>query len=559
MSTFRSLAALVLCATPALSQGFAPDGWSARTVLRTPDGWYAVPVHATLMPNGLVACIGYARDTEDPALATASRRSAFVFAPIPAGDPVPPELTVFELPEPIDAPDIIVPPALLVSDDLFCTGNALTATGELFTAGGTRTLIDFTNGNSITVGLSYATRFDGSSWWREPADMVVAGPAGSPARWYPAVTRLPDQRMLVTSGYDVVFPIPSPNLSAEAWDPDDGCWDVVSPLGEPPSVIFNRDYTHPVVLPQPVGGFDLVMLGEAGLPAFLSLNGPVRWNVSLQSRPGTLPGETPNYGASTAPLPIRVHDGEWGYANGSVLVAGGDHMTSHQHSVDVYDPVADAWLPRVDMGVLRHHPSTVVLPDGRVVVVAGHDFQADPNLQRASYIDPAAEMEHRLGSASMGEVRGYHTVALLMPDGSVLVAGGRDLDTNTSGEKSDMRTLWPSYVLGPRPEITQAPATIHLGQAFQVATRGGPAAEVVLIALGSMTHSFDFSQRYVQLQLANRAPIGPGASPAGAGADSTVFALAPPSAAVAPPGPYMLFALNAKRIPSEARIVQLLN
>ena len=69
--------------------------------------------------------------------------------------------------------------------------------------------------------------------------------------------------------------------------------------------------------------------------------------------------------------------------------------------------------------------------------------------------------------------------------------------------------------------------------------------EAVLIGFGSMTHSFDMNQRYVQLPVnavtAVSVEIGP-----------------PESPRVAPPGHYMLFLLDAARIPSEAIIVQLL-
>ena len=88
------------------------------------------------------------------------------------------------------------------------------------------------------------------------------------------------------------------------------------------------------------------------------------WQVETVARPGTVMGQDPNHGTSTLLLPIRAIDGQWGYANGTVLMAGGSHNTSHEQHVDVYDPVAKAWKPRIDMGVLRHHPPTRTRPSG---------------------------------------------------------------------------------------------------------------------------------------------------------------------------------------------------
>jgi hypothetical protein len=70
-------------------------------------------------------------------------------------------------------------------------------------------------------------------------------------------------------------------------------------------------------------------------------------------------------------------------------------------------------------------------------------------------------------------------------------------------------------------------------------------SRAVLIAPGATTHANDMNQRHVELAI----------SPAAGG----VQAIAPPSANVAPPGPYMLFLLNAKGVPSVARFVQVGN
>jgi len=63
------------------------------------------------------------------------------------------------------------------------------------------------------------------------------------------------------------------------------------------------------------------------------------------------------------------------------------------------------------------------------------------------------------------------------------------------------------------------------------------------MSLGSMTHSFDTNQRYIQLAMP---------SPGPASAQLT----APANPQTAPAGYYMLFVLDQNHVPSIARMVQ---
>jgi hypothetical protein len=524
------------------------DGWSERIRLRAADGWFSIPAHATLMPDGRVQLIGYERILEDPSVPSEVRKATFAITPTPLGDPVPLDHVVTDVPAALDANALVLPP-YFVDDELFCTGNTLTADGELFTVGGTRHVLDFVANESFTLGLPYATLWDGASWTRLPNEMVGIGVSGLNARWYATPTRLADGRILVTSGYDVVTPTPTLNLTAEIYDPASGAFGLVSELGAVPLEVFNGDYTHAFVLPKRVDDFGLVLFGQEGVPVLASVEGALPWAVVNLSRPGKLQGELPNLGATSALLPIRSKDGEWGYSNGSVLIAGGSHGTTHMRHVDVFDPTRLRWSERIDTGVMRHHPSSVLLPDGRVLLVGGHNLAGTPELRQATYVDPARRFETQLGTALSGEVRGYHNVALLLPDGRVLVGGGRDLDTqNGPAEKADMRYYLPSYLFEPgRPRILAAPTSLTSGKTFLLTTTK-KVSEVILLSLGSMTHSIDMNQRYVQLAKLQSLLLP-------SGARMTVVA-GPPDAQAAPPGYYMLFALDKRRVPSEAAIVR---
>jgi hypothetical protein len=253
-------------------------------------------------------------------------------------------------------------------------------------------------------------------------------------------------------------------------------------------------------------------------------------------------------------LPIRVADGSLGYRNGSVLVAGGPEGSSYASRVDGYDPIQNTWGIIGDMGVARTHTSAVVLPDARVLIVGGTAPAVDSYHGRAHYVDPLNAFAMSEGgalaldplNATQAEARGYHTVSLLLPDGRVLHGGGRH---GGYLERATIRFYSPPYMFQERPVIDSAPGAVGYGQVFRVYWSGSETMQVVdaaFLGLGSMTHSFDSNQRHVQALVV------------GAGTDETgrfVDVVAPPSPRWAPPGPYMLFVLDANRVPSVASMV----
>ena len=524
-----------------------PDAWSPPITFRNPDGTYAAPWHAALLPDGRVLFIGVKRPTFEPPPtndAVAVTPSAFVITPSPDAPPSR-EVIVGPLAQPVAAAGLRMGD-VTVYDSLDCSGTGLLADGRFLTVGGARVLSP--DGGSRTIlGLSTATIFDGATWTRLEAETVAPGRTGLTGRWYPTVTKLANGRMLVTGGFDEVGPDALPNLSTEVFDPATGRFTVDAAFGQAPFDIYASDYPHVFTLPYAGAPSDVMVIGEPGVPTLHRVGEATAWDVTGLPRPGSRPDEFPNHGTTAAMLPLRQSNGSWGYANGSVVVTGGAHGTAHLHSGAVFDPVQRTWSAPFDLQVNRHHGTTVLLPDSRVLLVAGHDDQ-DDGVRRAQYLDPAAGMAVSIGAGDGGEVRGYHNVALLLPDGRVLVGGGRDRDTSTSGEKASFRYYSPWYLSKPRPRITTATTNLGFGAPFTVTTQGPAAREFVLMGLGSVTHSFDMNQRSVQLRVSSTRKSG-------SGLVSTV--VAPPDGAVAPPGHYMLFAVGADRVPSEAKIVRL--
>src|SRR6267143_169041 len=146
----------------------------------------------------------------------------------------------------------------------------------------------------------------------------------------------------------------------------------------------------------------------------------------------------------------------------------------------------------------------------------------------------------------MNMPRLYHSVALLLPDGTVWSAGS---NPNWGTWEDRMEIYKPAYLFnasgGPatRPSITAAPSVIGYGGSFQVSTpNAANIASVALIRNGANTHAFDMDQRMVSLAFTK-----------GTG---TLTVTAPPNPNVAPPGYYMLFIVDANGVPSVAPFVE---
>lgn len=144
--------------------------------------------------------------------------------------------------------------------------------------------------------------------------------------------------------------------------------------------------------------------------------------------------------------------------------------------------------------------------------------------------------------ASSAVSRGYHSTAILLPDGRVLHAGsGGDA---SEPDELNAELFSPPYLFkGTRPAITTAPSVISYGTSFDVTTsQAASIAKVSLIRLGSVTHSFNMNQRFQRLPFVR-------------GTDKLTIS-APTNRKRTPPGHYMLFILDGTGVPSVAKILQ---
>ncbi len=149
--------------------------------------------------------------------------------------------------------------------------------------------------------------------------------------------------------------------------------------------------------------------------------------------------------------------------------------------------------------------------------------------------------------ASGRRPRLYHSFALLLPDATVLVAGG-GASNDAPVNNFHAEIYKPPYLfneaggLATRPVIASAPSLLEPGESFSVTLDSAGADRVTLVNTGSSTHGLNLQQRFVELAFSANG--------------NTLSVDMPARATDTPPGYYLLFVLNGQGVPSRGRIVR---
>ena len=190
-----------------------------------------------------------------------------------------------------------------------------------------------------------------------------------------------------------------------------------------------------------------------------------------------------------------------------------------------------------------------MLPNGKVLALGGSlndEDTATASLNADSYDPGSTTSRHRPEQNVYPRL--YHSVALLLPDASVWVAGGNP----TRGTYEQHVEIYkPAYLFRfdwcctlCAPSIGSVTGTISYGTPFTGAdARRGSDFAGSPGALGITDHAFDQEQRLVGLSFTTSA--------------GALTVTAPPNGNIAPPGYYMLFLLNTNGVPSVAKFVKL--
>jgi Domain of unknown function (DUF1929)/Glyoxal oxidase N-terminus/Kelch motif len=385
--------------------------------------------------------------------------------------------------------------------NIFCSGHSFLPDGTLLVTGG------HNGGNGY--GYPYASIYNPSSnSWKQIPDM-------QDARWYPTNTTLPNGDVLVVSGEIV----PGTNSTLpQIWHPATNSW-----INLTNAQLFQPLY--PMMFVAPNG--QVFNAGPDQTTRYLNTSGTGSWTVV-----GNLNySGTRDYGSAV------IYDGK-------VLIAGGDGSTTGPatNTAEIIDLNASSprWSYTGSLAYARRQFNLTLLPDGKVLATGGSGGFGFDNASSPVYAaemwDPATGKWTTMASISV--YRGYHSTALLLPDGRVVSAGGEQ--TGASAE-----IYSPPYLFnGARPTITSiSGSSVKYGQTLSVTTPDAASiSQVTLIRLGSVTHAFNQSQILDHLRF----------SQISGGLQVT----APANGNLAPPGYYMLFLVNSNGVPSVAKIIQ---
>jgi hypothetical protein len=378
--------------------------------------------------------------------------------------------------------------------------------------------------------------------------------------------------MMVTAG-DAVSELVR-NHSAETFDEKTQAWSQLSDEANTPNEVeIHAHYVHVYGLPKSIEvegkPRDTLVLGEYGHMFLMSTDPAIGNSLARWSRRTPRPGPesvdiVKAHGATSALLPL-VPRNAGRFNQGSILVIGGSEDLGLEKTVQVYDPYLDTWCDTAfaPLDIPRFQPSTVLLPDGNVLLIAGGPFPTiytENAPQRAPQI-----LDPRTGAVWTGSpwpdpyTRGYHNTSIVLPDARVIIASGRTFEggepdiTNNWDERPDMRYYYPPYFTPifagkPRPSIDSVPASpITYGAPTKVGYSKGPIDMVALMALGSQTHCVDMDARHIQLEFTG-----------GTDENGAVTVTGPLDRQTAPPGKYMLFLLHkidGWMVPSVAKMV----
>jgi Galactose oxidase-like, Early set domain len=438
-----------------------------------------------------------------------------------------------------------------IEGDIFCCGHASLPDGKILIAGGTSKY----DGSIFSApippfrGLNHSYLFDPLSLiWQRLSNMKYA-------RWYPTCIMMADGKVVIMAGLTDNFPWAVLN-KIEIFDLDK--WETLQanhwlplyprlhllPTGEIfYAGSFNTHYTFP---------FNVRLFPSA------TLNLNTRKWKSIGN-----PKNVRREEGTTVLLPMIPSEE---YAARVLLIAGGTPQGKDAiNDVEIIDFSKDN--PKyVEFASLRHaryYVYPVILPDRSILVLGGKSgpkghLHEDSNYEHHHH--PEGEQPHHPDAilepelldpdtnewtpmADMKVDRLYHSNALLLPDGRVMSAG-----SNPQRTMNELRIeiFRPPYLFaGPRPVIGKCPPEIQYEKNFEIESSDVEViGEVCLIRSTVTTHCVNTEQRYVGLEFSKLDT-------------NTIRISIPSNRNLAPPGYYMLFIINQRKVPSTGHFVHL--
>jgi hypothetical protein len=428
---------------------------------------------------------------------------------------------------------------------IFCSGLSMLASGEVLVTGGNLVRPDQYQDDPYTASAGLNRVFTFNPWTRTWTEQ----PQMNAGRWYPGQVELADGRTVVLGGLSDQPPGGLYNRDLEVFTPAQQPGAVGSLTVEPSGQRRTGLYPHLFTLPDS----SVLLVGPGRSDSAVLQPSNFTWQDYPLASKGRIGGN--------AVLDPGTPSGSWrvtaiGGYDQNVTDAQGTHPATASIATLNARPGSIGWKGAPPLNVPRSYQNTVLLPDRSMVAVGGGigetvadgKYAIDPNgRQRQVELYNPATGKWRLGPAQI-EDRGYHSTAVLLPDGRVWSAGDEKhpLEPDGGWALTDTAEIYsPPYLFkGPRPRIVTAPTKVRWGTDFTVHVGAKVSADsAVLVAPGTTTHGDDSTQRVVPLAVRNTDALG-------------ITLAAPPNSAVAPPGYYMLFVLH-EGVPSVASWVQL--
>jgi galactose oxidase len=246
--------------------------------------------------------------------------------------------------------------------------------------------------------------------------------------------------------------------------------------------------------------------------------------------------------------------------NGKILTLGGSTSytssfgTSDAHIITLTEPFTPPTVETIEpMSYRRVFANSVVLPTGDVFVNGGNSWATQWTDVNASWVPELWSPRTRSFTSlkRMPIARAYHSVAVLLPDATVLTGGGGlcwIACADPSANHFDIQIFTPPYLfnrggnsLATRPRILEvSESTVTAGTSLVILT-DMEINDFALVRHGSATHSINTDQRRIALPPTR--------------IDGTTMKYqvkVPADTGIALPGYWMLFAINDNGVPSIA-------
>jgi YVTN family beta-propeller protein len=426
--------------------------------------------------------------------------------------------------------------------DSFCSTAAYLPDGRLMISGGNANL-----GSSLITPTSFDVAKDTATL----ADQ----------RWYATMLTLPDGRPIVVGGMDpyqegmkdapdAAIANGIVSMTPELYTPGVG-WRTLT--GAKSRDAFGPDYLR--------ASFPHTWVAPNGL--LFGISAETMWSLDPNAASGagvlTALGKFKGPASTTLPVNVGTLSSAVMFAPGKVLQVGGNGYfngdglpASNMATIVDINGASPVLTETTPMSYARRFPNTVVLPNGNVLVTGGTQMANNGGTDAvyAAEIWNPATGTWTVG-ASAAQIRVYHAISLLLPNGTVLTEGG---GAPGPVNNKNAEVYYPPYLfttvngvaqLATRPVMSGISAlAFNHGDSAQVEmTTSAPIARVVLLGNSTVTHSFNTTQRFIPLTYTQNG-------------DQLSVAL-PSSPNLAPPGYYQIVALDANGVPSTGVIVSL--